>query len=151
AHDRPRDERSRGLSLYGLGSCALGQQAYTEAVDLLERACRRLASSGTNVLLARARYQLSQAYILGSEGVPAAREILEQNFELTASGDVWNRGMTHSQLGSLAWRDGALAEAEAHLLLAIELQMAFGHRFGLAASLETLAWVAVSNGEHDRA
>jgi non-specific serine/threonine protein kinase len=146
-----RDRRLRGLARYGLGSCALSTEAYTDAVELLHEACRRLEASDTRVFLANARYQLSQAYVLGFDDVETARAVLEPNLELTSSGDVWNCAMTHAQLGTLAWRSGELDEADAHLLQAVELQAELRHVFGLAASLESLAWVATSRGEHRRA
>jgi non-specific serine/threonine protein kinase len=146
-----RDQRLRGLARFGLGVCALSKQAYGDAVQLLRDACRRLAASDAKVFLANARYQLSQAYILGAGDLDAARDVLRPNLALTAAGDVWNHAMTHAQLGALAWRDGAHDDADAHLLRAVELQLELGHVFGLAASLDSLAWVAASKGEHGRA
>jgi non-specific serine/threonine protein kinase len=146
-----RDQGLRGLAGFGHGVCALSDERYGEAIELLRDACDRLDSAEANVFLANARYQLSQAYLLGSDDVGAAQEVLERNLVLTPTGDVWNLAMTHAQLGSLAWRDGAFDDAEGHLVRAVELQVELRHFFGLAASLEALAWVAVSKGEHGRA
>jgi non-specific serine/threonine protein kinase len=146
-----RDQRVRGLARFGLGVCALSEESYAEAARLLRDASEQLESSQTNVFLANARYHLSQAYILGFDDVDAARDVLGRNLDLTAAGDVWNHAMTHAQLGSLAWRDGEFDDAESHLHRAVELQVELGHHFGLAASLEALAWVAASKGEQDRA
>jgi non-specific serine/threonine protein kinase len=151
ARNARRSVRARGLAYYGLGTCALARQAYTEAARLLEAACELLEASDMNTFLASARYQLSQVYLLRPQAPEGVRAVLEPNLELTSQGDFWNHAMTRAQLGALAWREGAFDEAESHLVKAVELQEEVGHLFGLAASLSTLAWVAVATGEHERA
>jgi non-specific serine/threonine protein kinase len=145
------DPRGQGLAQFGLGYCAIMAESYDRAITLLERACELLEASETPVTLAQARYALSQAHAIGKRDYDTARAVAERNLALAAPGDIWNRGMTHAQLGLLDWRVGALDDAESHLVTALELQTRLGNRFGIAASLEYLAWVSLSKDEPARA
>jgi non-specific serine/threonine protein kinase len=88
---------------------------------------------------------------LGKHDYSAARSVVERNLTLAARDDIWNRAITHYQLGLLDWRAEANDDAERHLTEALTLQTDVGHRVGIAASLEVLAWVAVSRDEPTRA
>jgi non-specific serine/threonine protein kinase len=144
------DERLRGLALYGLGLCELAAENYAGADAVLERACADLEASESWVFLANARHQLVQGRVLNGGSHESANAVIERNLELGARGDHWNGGMTHSTLGILAWRTGELDRARAHLVEAIELQSELGHLFGLASSLDGLAWVSVSRRAFSR-
>jgi non-specific serine/threonine protein kinase len=144
------EERSIGLALFGLGICALAEERYPEAIETLGQACRRLADTESWTFLANARYQLAEAVLIESGDVDAADAILEPNLRLVERGDEWNAGMTYSQRGLNAWRRGQLDEAEERLRSAIERQTKLGHLFGLASSLDALAWVAVSRRDFAR-
>jgi non-specific serine/threonine protein kinase len=146
-----RDPRGRGLAQFGLGYCAIMSESYDRAITLLEGACELLEASETTVPLAQARYALSQAHAIGKRDYVSARAVAEGNLGHVAPDDIWNRGMTHAQLGLLDWRVGAVDDAESHLVTALELQTQLGNRFGIAASLEYLAWVSLSKDEPARA
>jgi non-specific serine/threonine protein kinase len=146
-----RDPRSRGLALFGLGFCAIVAESYERANTLLRQACELLEATESHVPLAYARYLLGQGHALGRHDYAAARSIAERNLNLVVPGDIWNRANTHAQLGVLDWRAGAFEDARNHLVEAFELQTELGNRFGVAASLEFLAWVAVSENQPERA
>src|SRR6516162_8241928 len=67
------------------------------------------------------------------------------------AGDTFARGLLNTLLGTLDGLAGDLQAAEAKVKEGMRIQHRIGHRWGLATSLETLAWVAGSSGRPERA
>ena len=61
------------------------------------------------------------------------------------------RGLLNTVLGIVEWLSGDPQAAEATIKEAVRLQDRIGRRWGMAGSLEGLAWVAGSSGRPERA
>jgi len=68
-----------------------------------------------------------------------------------SAGDVWARANARARLGIVQWQRGELESAREHLLQAICAQREIGHRWGMAMSLEGLAYVSASAGQTEKA
>jgi len=67
------------------------------------------------------------------------------------AGDMFAWGLLNTLLGTLDGLAGDLQAAEAKIKQGMRIQHRIGHRWGLATSLEALAWVAASSGRPERA
>jgi predicted ATPase/DNA-binding CsgD family transcriptional regulator len=67
------------------------------------------------------------------------------------AGDTFARGILSTLLGVLDWLAGDPQAAEARLKEAVRSQDRIGHRWGMATSLDALAWAAGSSGRPERA
>src|SRR5947209_17509254 len=61
------------------------------------------------------------------------------------------RGISNGTLGTVAWLLGDARAAESSLKEAVRIQDEIGHRWGMLTSLESLACVAGSSGQLERA
>jgi non-specific serine/threonine protein kinase len=85
--------------------------------------------------------RLAEARQLAQEGLDASEH----------AGEALNRGILNALVGILEWLLGIGDDAEARLKEAVRTQHRIGHRWGMATSLEGLAWVAASSGRLERA
>ncbi len=81
-----------------------------------------------------------------------ALELARQGYDATErDGDTMLRGVLGSTLGIIEWRLDQAASAEARLKEAARVTGRLDHLWGLANSLDGLAWVSASSGEFERA
>jgi ATP/maltotriose-dependent transcriptional regulator MalT len=81
-----------------------------------------------------------------------ARRVVQEGLEASErAGDTFVLGILNALLGIVEWRLDDARAAEARLKDAVRTQDRIGHRWGMAASLEGLAWVAASSGRLERA
>ena len=85
--------------------------------------------------------RLADAWQLALEGLDAS----------DLAGDTVGRGISNTLLGITEWLSGDLQAAEARIKEAVRIQDRIGHRWGMATSLESLAWTAGSSGRPERA
>jgi ATP/maltotriose-dependent transcriptional regulator MalT len=132
--------------MFGLGICDLSGGVYDQALRYLQKAERELESTGEKAFLGSTRFRIAQTLSLLGDDEQSSL-VLANNLKTLGEKDFWNRGMTHTQLGALAWRHESLSDAEEHFQAALTLQTALGHLFGAATSIDGLARVRVSRGE----
>jgi non-specific serine/threonine protein kinase len=90
--------------------------------------------------------------IAGAGELVEARRLAREGLEASArAGDTMGRGVLNMVLGIVEWGLGDSDTAEERLKEAVRSQDRIGHRWGLATSLEGLAWVAASSGRPERA
>jgi len=114
------------------------------AAELLER-------SGDNVIRVWAIYLLGDAHAHMGD-LARAEVYMKDSVALGESaGDVWARANARARLGIVQWQRGELDSARENLLQAICAQREMGHRWGMAMSLEGLAYVSASAGQPEKA
>lgn len=97
------------------------------------------------------------AFIFATAAAAAGRLADERRLALDGlhnsdrAGDTFARGVLNTVLGTVEWLSGDPQAAEATIKEAVRLQDRIGHRFGMATSLEGLAWVAGSSERPERA
>jgi len=85
-------------------------------------------------------------------GLADARRLALEGLEASErAADEFSRGILDTLLGTVEWLLGDPRAAEARLKEAVRIQDRTGHRWGMATSLEALAWVAGSSGRPGRA
>jgi predicted ATPase/DNA-binding CsgD family transcriptional regulator len=143
-------DRELGYALVGLGLIRLRLGEPGPALDLLAASRETLAQADpmgqafglcflANALAGAGR--LTEARRMAAEGLEASER----------AGDTFVRGILNMVLGMVEWLLNDAEGAEARLKDAARSQDGIGHRWGLAASIEGLAWVAASTGRLERA
>jgi predicted ATPase/DNA-binding CsgD family transcriptional regulator len=144
--DRELTYASFGLALAEL---RLGELARASelAAQARERAMRIDDPMGRALCL----YFLATA--VAAEGrLAEARQLAQEGLDASEhAGEALNRGILNALVGILEWLLGIGDDAEARLKEAVRTQHRIGHRWGMATSLEGLAWVAASSGRLERA
>jgi predicted ATPase/DNA-binding CsgD family transcriptional regulator len=143
-------DRELGYALTGLGLVRLRRGELHAALEVFaaSRATMRDVEDATGrclgvYFLATARAaagQLADALSLAKEGL-----------EISEAGDMFARGNLNTLLGIVEWLLGDSQAAEDTLKEALRTQDGIGHRWGMATSVEGLAWVAASSGRLERA
>lgn len=67
------------------------------------------------------------------------------------AGEQWFRSYVLWVYGIVRWRQGDTASASALERESISIKRSFGERFGVALSIEVLAWTAATEEDHERA
>jgi non-specific serine/threonine protein kinase len=84
--------------------------------------------------------------------LPEGRRLAEEALDgMSESIDSLVHGVTNTLIGILDWLLGDLDSAEQRLKEAVRVQDRVGHRWGIATSLDGLAWVAASTRRFERA
>jgi predicted ATPase/DNA-binding CsgD family transcriptional regulator len=93
------------------------------------------------------------AMAMVAAGRPAdARRLAPEGLDASdRAGDKFGGGNLEQLLGILDWLAGDPQAAEARIKEAVRIQDRIGHLWGIAMSLEALAWVAVSSSRPERA
>jgi predicted ATPase/DNA-binding CsgD family transcriptional regulator len=144
-------ERELGYALFGLGLVRL-------RLGKLQLALESLAASRETMLrvddaMGRALGLYFLATALAAAGqLTDARRLAQEGLEASErAGDTFARGILNTLLGIVEWRLDDAQAAEARIKEAVRTQNRIGHRWGMATSLEGLAWVAASSGRPERA
>ncbi len=144
-------DRELAYALFGLGLVRLRLGETELASELL--AASRETMTGVDDAFGRALsvYFLATAMAAAGRLADARRLALEGLHDSDRAGDTFLRGILNTLLGIVEWLLGDLQTAEARIKEAVRIQDRIGHRWGLATSLQGLAWVAASSGRPDRA
>jgi predicted ATPase/DNA-binding CsgD family transcriptional regulator len=143
-------DRELGYAMIGLGLVHLRQRELQLALGLLTAA--REAMKRVDDPMGRGFSLYFLAVALAGAGQSAdARRAAQEGLEAREGADeAFVSGMLNAQLGLVEWRLGDAQSAEARITEALRTQHRIGHRWGMATSLETLAWVAASTGRLER-
>ncbi|GII53760.1 LuxR family transcriptional regulator [Planotetraspora thailandica] len=121
------------------------------AIKLHQEAAERQRCSGDPAGLALALIQLSLAYSLVGEALPAVTFAEQAMAVCDAHKEGWHRAYAMTALGIGLWRQGESRRATALEKDALRFDDALGDAPGLGMCLEVLAWIAVQEKRHDRA
>jgi predicted ATPase/DNA-binding CsgD family transcriptional regulator len=140
----------QGLALYGVGASESARGRFEAAREHLEGAAALFSGADAPVLEAVALYMLAETY---SDTDPKrARALMEQSLAVSEHrGEVCIRSVVHCRLGLLESLLGDNESAEANIQAGLRLHRQIGHRWGMAAALEALAWVGAGAGQPERA
>jgi non-specific serine/threonine protein kinase len=144
-------DREMGYALIGLGLVRLRLGELEDAIELLAAARETMQRVNDPVGRTLGLYFLATALTVDGQLTDAV-EVAREGLDHTGESDVTlGRGIVGAGLGVLNWLLGDAEGAEARLREAVRIQDRLGHRWGLATSLEGLAWVAASSGRPERA
>jgi non-specific serine/threonine protein kinase len=144
-------DREMAYALIGLGLVRLRLGELQDAMELLVAARETMRRVDDPAGRALGLYFLATALAVDGQ-LTASVEVAREGLEHTGQARVTLvRGIIGAVLGVVDWLLGDVEGAEARLREAVRIQDRLGHRWGLATSLEGLAWVAVSSGRPERA
>jgi predicted ATPase/DNA-binding CsgD family transcriptional regulator len=143
--------RELGYALMGLGLVRLRLGQPELALESLAASHETMLQVDDAMGRAFGLYFLATA-LAGSGQVADARRLAREGLEASERArDTFARGILSTLLGIVEWRLDDVQAAEARLKEAVRTQSRIGHRWGMATSLEGLAWVAASTGRLERA
>ena len=144
--------RERAYALLGIGLLRLQRGDVDGATDaFVESHETMLNVAGDPVGRAFGLYFLATALTVQGR-LPEARRFAEDALAaLDGSSDSLAHGILNTLVGVVDWLLGDHDSAEGRLKEAVRIQDRLGHRWGLATSLDGLAWVAESTRRHERA
>ena len=144
-------DRELAYALFGLGLVRLRLGETELASELLAASRETMTGVGDAFGRALSVYFLATAMAAAGRLADARRLALEGLHDSDRAGDKFLRGILNTLLGIVEWLLGDLQTAEARIKEAVRIQDRIGHRWGLATSLQGLAWVAASSGRPERA
>ncbi len=144
-------DRELGYALAGIEliRLRLGQPAL--ASELLAACQKAMTVVDDPFGQAMGLYAAATAMVAVGRLADARQLALEGLQDSGRAGDKWARGLLNALLGITEWLSGDPQTAESTIKEAVRLQNRIDHRWGMAASLEGLAWVAGSSGRLERA
>ena len=143
-------DRELAYALVGLGLIGLRRREPTAigllgeslaAFDRVDDPAGRLVVIYFYVTALTVVGKLPEASSLAREGLAATEP----------GGDTMFRGLVSALVGIVDWQLGDAAAAELGLANAVRIQDRIGHLWGLAISLDGMAWVAAASGRLERA
>ena len=149
--ERTGGDREMGYVLHGLGLLYLRRGDTEQARELATQGCELMQRADDPVGLALLRCFLATLVIAAGRFDEAQRLAVDGLRASEHAGDRFMRGIACGLLGSVQWLRGDVAAAEASLREALRIQIRTGHRWGMLTTLESLAWVASSAGQLERA
>ena len=144
-------DRELAYALFGLGLVRLRLGETELASELLAASRETMTGVDDAFGCALSVYFLATAMAAAGRLADARRLTLEGLHDSDRAGDKFLRGILNTLLGIVEWLLGDLQTAEARIKEAVRIQDRIGHRWGLATSLQGLAWVAASSGRPERA
>jgi predicted ATPase/DNA-binding CsgD family transcriptional regulator len=144
--------RERAYALLGLGLLMLRRGDRQGATDAFVASRETMLDvTGDPVGRSLGLYFLATALTV-QQRLPEARRVAQEGLELIGeSGNSLAHGVLNTLVGILDWLLEDHQSAERRLQEAVRLQDRLGHRWGLATSLDGLAWVAASTLRLERA
>jgi predicted ATPase/DNA-binding CsgD family transcriptional regulator len=143
--------RELAYALFGLGLVRLRLGETELASELLAASRETMQRVDDAVGRAMGLYFLATAMAAQGRLADSLRLALEGLHDGERAGDMFVRGILNTLLGIVEWLSGDLQAAEARIKEAVRIQDQIGHRWGMATSLEGLAWIAGSSGRPERA
>jgi non-specific serine/threonine protein kinase len=144
-------DRELAYALFGLGLVRLRLRETEPAGELL--AASRETMTGVDDAFGRALglYFFATALAAAGRLADARRLALEALDTSDRAGNDFGRGNVNALLGIVEWLSGNPQSAEARIKEAVRILDRIGHRWGMAISLQGLAWAAGSSGRPERA
>jgi len=137
------------LQYLGLGSMFQGDRA--RAVPLFEEALRIQRAKGDRAAVSATENMLAMNLLLKNEPVNAIALWHDSRAISLELGDQWVLSYTLWGLGIALWLQGDATEATVVEKESLRLKRALDERLGIALCLETLAWLAMSRSDAQRA
>jgi predicted ATPase/DNA-binding CsgD family transcriptional regulator len=144
-------KRELAYALLGLGLVRLRLGQPEPASEFLAAGREAIQGSGDPHGQAMGLYFSAMAMAaVGS--LPDARRLALEGLHVTVqAGETFSQGNLNTLLGIVEWALGDPEAAETRIKEALRLQDRSGHWWGMATSLEGLAWAAGSSGQPQRA
>ncbi|GAA3262253.1 LuxR family transcriptional regulator [Nonomuraea helvata] len=133
------------------GMVAMCEGRTEAAIELYRDALARHRRNGDPVGIALSLIRLTLAHsFLGdsSRAIAAGEECLSV---CDAHGEGWHKAYTMMALGVEVWRQGDLVRAAELEKQSLTFNRSLGDRLGAGLNIEVLAWIAASQGHHQRA
>jgi predicted ATPase/DNA-binding CsgD family transcriptional regulator len=146
----PGRERELAYALLGAGLVGLRRGEGTAAFELVVESRMTMERAGDPIGVALILYYLATALTVAgrpTEALAIGREGLDRG----PPADSMLRALLGTLLGIVEWLLGDAEAADASLKAAVRVQARLDHRWGLATSLDGLAWTAASSGRLERA
>jgi predicted ATPase/DNA-binding CsgD family transcriptional regulator len=149
--ERAGADRELAYALHGLALAQLRLGESALAAELAAQSRERAMRVDDPMARALCLYFLATA-VAADERLGEARQLAQEGLDASGqAGEELGRGILSALVGILDWLLGAGNEAEARLKEAVRIQHRIGHRWGMATSLEGLAWIAASSQRLERA
>ncbi|TMR07039.1 LuxR family transcriptional regulator [Nonomuraea turkmeniaca] len=149
--ERLGDESLLGYAELFTGMVAMFQERPRDAIVSYEHALERHRGTGDPVGLALSLIRLSLARSFVGES-DAAIDAAEQALKVCdAHGDGWHKAYTMMALGVEVWRQGDLPRATELERQSLAFNRSLGDLLGVGITIEVLAWIAATQGLHERA
>ncbi|GAA4622794.1 LuxR family transcriptional regulator [Actinoallomurus vinaceus] len=138
------------VALYS-GMVAMHQGDGASAVRLFEEAVarHRATEDPFGEVLALTRLSLAYSFLGDAERAIAAAE--ESMSVCDAHGAHWQKAYAMTALGIEAWREGDTRRATRLEQESLRFNRSLGDSLGVGLNLEVLAWIAATDGDHERA
>ncbi|MGI5291014.1 ATP-binding protein [Nonomuraea polychroma] len=145
------DEALLGYAELFSGMVAMFQERPQDAIGCYERALEHHRRTGDPVGLASSliRLSLARSYLGESDAAIAAAEQALQVCD--AHGEGWHKAYTMMALGVEVWRQGDLPRAAELERQSLAFNQSLGDLLGVGITIEALAWIAATQGLHERA
>jgi predicted ATPase/DNA-binding CsgD family transcriptional regulator len=144
-------DRELAYALCGLGLVRLRLGETELAEELLAASWETIQRVDDAFGRALCLYFYVTATAVAGRLVDARRLALEGLEASDPAGGMFARGILSTLLGILDWLAGDPQAAAAKIKEAVQTQERTGHRWGMATSLDAMAWVAGSSGRPERA
>jgi predicted ATPase/DNA-binding CsgD family transcriptional regulator len=144
-------DRELAYALFGLGLVRVRLGETELASELLAAGLEAMQEVPDPHGRAMGLYFFAMAMAAAGRPADARRLALEGLHDSELAGDKFSRGNLNTLMGTVEWLLGDLQAAEARIKEAVRIQDRIGHRWGMATSLEGLAWAAGSSGRLERA
>jgi predicted ATPase/DNA-binding CsgD family transcriptional regulator len=141
--------RAFSLQYLGLGSMFQGDRA--RAVSLFEEALRIDRATGDRAAVSATENMLAMTLLLENDPSKAVALWHESRAISLELGDQWVLSYTLWGLGIALWLQGESIQATVVEKESLRLKRALDERLGIALCLETLAWLAMSRADAQRA
>jgi predicted ATPase/DNA-binding CsgD family transcriptional regulator len=143
--------RELAYALVGLGLVRLRLGETEMGSELLAAAREMMPGAVDPVLRGLCRYFSAMGMVAAGQLADARRLTLEGLHDSELNGDNMVKANLNTLTGMAEWLLGDPRAAEESIKEAVRIQHRIGHRWGMATSLEALAWAAGSSGRPERA
>ncbi|MGP3959508.1 ATP-binding protein [Nonomuraea sp. 3N208] len=149
--ERLGDEALLGYAELFSGMVAMCQERPRDAIGCYERALEHHRATGDPVGLALSLIRLSLARSFLGESEAAIATAEQALAVCEAHGEGWHKAYTMMALGVEVWRQGDLPRATELEHQSLAFNRSLGDRLGVGITIEVLAWIAATQGLHERA
>jgi predicted ATPase/DNA-binding CsgD family transcriptional regulator len=144
-------DRELAYALFGLALAQLRLGDLERAAELAAQSRERAMRVDDPMAGALCLYFLATA-VAATGQLAEARQLAQEGLDASErAGEALGRGIMNALLGILEWLQEGGNDGERRLEEALTIQNRIGHRWGMATSLEGLAWVAASSERLQRA
>jgi non-specific serine/threonine protein kinase len=146
------DEAALACAMHFIGVAKWVQNLAPDAVAFLEEALdRHRAADAPRSLTALALCHLAMAVALLGDVERAVALCEECTADCEAHGECWTRSWAQWDLVVIRWRQGDVPKASEHARQSLRLKQILNDQLGIPFCVEFLAWVAVVDGDAERA